>query len=59
MRADIKHKNGLTRAPGHPPGSKFDQHDPTMSPDVLALPKGSKINENSWFTQLGGGHKSA
>ena len=34
----------ITRAPGHPQGSKFDQNDPTMSPDVLACPKGVKIH---------------
>ena len=35
---------GTGRIPGHPPRSKFNQNDPTMSPDVFTCPKGDKIN---------------
>ena len=29
----------ITQVPGHPPGSKFEENDPTMFPDVLACPE--------------------
>ena len=39
----------ITRPPGHPQGSKVDQNDPTMSPDVLPCPKGVNLN---WIKQF-------
>ena len=39
----------ITRAPGHPQGSEFDTKLPTMSPEALAHPKGSKYNRISKF----------
>ena len=46
MRGNIKHKNDHNSGPRHPPASKFGQNDPTMSPVVLAWPKGVKTNSN-------------
>ena len=34
----------ITRVPGHPPGSIFNQNDPTISPDVFACPNGVNFN---------------
>ena len=34
----------ITQVLEHPPRSKFNQNDPTISPDVFACPKGIKNN---------------
>ena len=44
MRANKNTKMVITRAPGYPPGSKFNQNDPTMSPDGLPCPKDPNFN---------------
>ena len=44
MRANTKHKYNHNSGPRASPGSKFNQNDPFISPDVFACPKGVKIN---------------
>ena len=45
----------ITRAPGHPQGSEFNQNHPNMSPEAPAHPKGVNNELNSQVLNTFGG----